>query len=130
MAKRILIVDDERDVLSVLGKGLTKRGYSVILADNGGDAIMLAKSEHPDLIVLDILMPGMDGTEVAAELRENPETEDIPVMFLTCLYPKEKEVERGNMIGVHLMFAKPYDIEEMLTAIETLMREKKRISVE
>ena len=130
MAKRILIVDDERDVLSVLGKGLTKRGYSVILADNGGDAIMLAKSEHPDLIVLDILMPGMDGTEVAAELRENPETEDIPVMFLTCLYPKEKEAERGNMIGAHLMFAKPYDIEEMLTAIETLMREKKRISVE
>lgn len=130
MAKRILIVDDEKDVLSVLERGLTEKGYSIIPADNGSDAIMLAKSEHPDLIVLDILMPGMDGTEVAAGLREDPKTEDIPVMFLTCLYPKEKEAERGNMIGAHLMFAKPYDIEEVLTAIETLLRGKKRISVE
>ena len=121
MAKRILIVDDERDVLSVLGKGLTKRGYSVILADNGGDAIMLAKSEHPDLIVLDILMPGMDGTEVAGKLREDPKTKGIPVMFLTCLYTKGEERENGSTIGNNLMVAKPYDMEELLVGIEKII---------
>jgi CheY-like chemotaxis protein len=70
--KKILIVDDEPDVLSVLGKSLSVEGYSVITADNGNDAITLAKSEHPDLITLDILMPDIDGGKVAEKLREDP----------------------------------------------------------
>jgi len=70
--KKILIVDNEKDALFMLEQELAARGYSVIAADNGNDALSLAKSERPDLIILDIWMPGMGGPEVAAKLREDP----------------------------------------------------------
>ena len=89
--KKILIVDDENDVLILLKKGLTVKGYFVITATNGEDAIVLARSKHPDLIILDVLMPGMDGPEVDAKLKEDPKTKDIPIMFLTGLYTKKEE---------------------------------------
>jgi CheY-like chemotaxis protein len=119
--KNILIVDDEKDVLKVLEKELTGRGYFIITADNGEDAIMLARSKQPGLIILDVLMPGMDGPEVAIKLKENPKTKDIPIMFLSCLYPKEEEVEKGHMVGVQVMFAKPYDPDELVSMIEELL---------
>jgi len=119
--KKILVVDDERDVLSVLRKELTARGYFVITADNGEDAIMLARSRQPGLIILDVLMPGMDGPETAIKLKENPKTRDIPIMFLSCLYPKSEEVAKGHMVGVQLMFAKPYDPDELVSTIEGLL---------
>ena len=120
----ILIVDDERDVLLVLRKELTGRGYFVITADNGEDAIMLAKSKQPDLIILDVLMPGMDGPEVAINLQQHPKTKDIPIMFLSCLYPKSEEVAKGHMVGVQVMFSKPYDPEELASTIEGLLLKK------
>jgi CheY-like chemotaxis protein len=70
--KTILIVDDEADVLLLLEKGLTNQGYSVISASNGEDAVIAAWSHQPDLIILDVLMPGMDGPEVDIKLKEDP----------------------------------------------------------
>ncbi len=122
--KNILIVDDEKDVLSVLEKGLTSEGYSVITASSGNDAIGLAKSRHPDLIILDVLMPGMDGGEVARKLKEVPETKDIPVMFLTGMFPKKEERKNGRVAAGHVLFEKPYDILELVAAIEELLGEK------
>ena len=119
--KKILVVDDEKDVLLVLKKELAGRGYFVITADNGKDAIMLARSKQPSLIILDVLMPGMDGPEVAIKLKENPKTRDIPIMFLSCLYPKSEEVAKGHMVGVQVVFAKPYDPEELVSTIEELL---------
>ena len=119
--KKILIVDDERDTLSVLEKMLVSKGYSVVTADNGNDAVILAKSERPNLIILDILMPGMDGPEIAMRLKENSKTTDIPVMFLTCLYAKAEEAEAGHMVGSEIIFAKPYDAEELVSTIEKLI---------
>jgi len=119
--KNILIVDDEKDVLKVLEKELTGRGYFIITAVNGEDAIRLARSKQPDLIILDVLMPGMDGPEVAIKLKENPLTKDIPVMFLSCLYPKKEEIQKGHMVGVQVMFAKPYDPDELVGMIEELL---------
>ena len=121
VAKKILIVDDERDTLSVLGNGLTAEGYSIIKANNGGDALDLAKSERPDLIILDILMPGMDGGEVARMLKEVPETKDIPIIFLTGMFPKEDEEKGGRVVAGHVLFAKPYDIKELVTVIKGLL---------
>ena len=118
--KKILIVDDERDVLFLLEKELAGRGYSVISADNGNDAINLAKSEYPDLIILDIWMPGMDGAEVAAKLREDLKTKNIPVIFLTCLIRKTEEEEQGRVVSGNLFIAKPYDIEGLVAQIERL----------
>jgi len=122
--KKILIVDDEKDVLSVLAKGLTAEGYSVITTDNGSDAVLLAKTERPDLIILDVLMPDMDGSEVHSKLKENPDTKDIPVIFLTGMFPKREENERGNMVAGNMMFDKPYDISRLITVIENILLEK------
>lgn len=119
--KKILIVDDEKDVLSMLEKRLTAKGYFVIAATNGKDALILANSKRPDIIVLDILMPGMDGPEVATRLKESPKTKDIPVMFLTCLYAKVEESVHGHLVGDKLIFAKPYDSEELVNTIERLL---------
>lgn len=123
--KKILIVDDERDVLSVLESGLAAEGYSVITADNGNDAIVLAKSQRPDLIILDLVMPSVDGAEIAATLKEDTDTKDIPFIFLTCLFTKtEEEEDDGRVIGGHVFLAKPYNMEGLLTQIERLTNPK------
>ncbi|HPS54140.1 MAG TPA: response regulator [Sedimentisphaerales bacterium] len=119
--KKILIVDDEKDVLLMLEKRLKAKGYSVFTAGNGADALVLARSKHPDLIILDVVMADMDGPEVASQLKKNPKTSDIPVMFLTCLYSKAEEAEKGHQLGNDLIFAKPYDSEELVGTIESLL---------
>ena len=125
MAERnILIVDDEEDVLLVLGKGLTAEGYSVITASNGNDAISLAKSRRPELLILDVLMPDMDGPEVDRRLKEDSDTRDIPVIFLTGMFPKRTDDEDGRLVAGHVLSEKPYDILKLVSAIEELLSEK------
>ena len=119
--KKILIVDDEKDVLLMLEKRLTAEGYSVITTTKSTNAIALAKSQHPDLIILDVVMPGMDGGEVAAKLREHPLTRSIPVIFLTALLSKTEEYHENRMIGSNITFAKPFDTEELLARINGLL---------
>ena len=119
--KKLLIVDDEEDVLSMLKTRLTAGGYSVITARQGLDAIALAKSDHPDLIILDIVMPGMEGPEVVAKLKEDLKTKDIPVIFLTCLISKEEERKKNGYIEGNIIFAKPFDSEELVDTIEKLL---------
>ena len=119
--KKILIVDDEKDALYILEKELTARGYSVIAADNGNDALNLAKSEHPDLIILDIWMPDMDGSEVAARLKKDFITKDIPVIFLTCLFQKREGEEQGRVVAGSVLIAKPYSIRGLATQIRELL---------
>lgn len=122
--KKILIVDDEKDILAVLKKGLTSEGYSVITASSGADAIVLAKSRHPDLIILDVLMPGMDGGEVAGKLKDVPETKDIPVIFLTGMFPKRSEDDDFRMVSDHVLLDKPYEILKLINVIENVLLEK------
>ena len=118
---KILVVDDEEDMLLMLEKRLTAEGYSVITTTNGTNAIALAKSQHPDIIILDVLMPGMDGGEVAAKLKEHPLTRNIPVIFLTALLTKTEEYQENRTIGSNITFAKPLDTEELLTQIKGLL---------
>ena len=119
--KKILIVDDDKDVLSVLEKRLTVEKYSVITANNGQDAIILAKAQRPDLIMLDIIMPGIDGAEVAGKLREDPETKNIPVIFLTCMLTPEEEKQKRHHVAGNIFIAKPYDIKELLSEIKKIV---------
>ncbi len=116
--KKILIVDDEKDLLIILEKRLTKEGYAVIKADNGKDAIIMAKKEMPDLIMLDILMPEMSGEQAASKLKADPQTKNIPIMFLTCLFTKEDELMQGHDIGGNVFVAKPYNPDELLSEIK------------
>lgn len=126
--KTILIVDDEKDVLLLFKKRLIAMGFSVIVADNGKDALVLAESEHPDLIILDVLMPGIDGPEIAKRLKESPETTDIPVIFLTGMFPKHEDKKQGRVVAGNVLFDKPYDVESLLIAINKALSEKTNIS--
>jgi len=119
--KKILIVDDEKDILLTLGKRLESEGYTVITADNGSDAIVLARSKLPDIILLDVLMPGIDGGKIAEKLKDNLETKNIPVIFLTALLSKTEECQYNHTIGGHITFAKPVDTGELLTQIKKLL---------
>ena len=118
--KKILIVDDEKDVLFILEKELAARGYSIITADNGNDALNLAKSEYPDLIILDLLMPDMNGWVIDAKLKGDLKTKDIPVIFLTCLLQKKEGEEQGRAISDQAFVAKPYGIEGLSAQVERL----------
>ena len=122
MQKKILIVDDQKDVLKVLDKRLSGAGYSVIKAENGKDALLLAKAEHPDLIILDIIMPEMDGAETAAVLKNDAQTKDIPVIFLTCLFTEKEEQKEDHVVGGKYFIAKPYNPNEMLEIVDRFLK--------
>lgn len=117
MPTKVLIVDDEREVLELIEKSLSRAGYEVAVADNGADAVNLAKNHKPDVIVLDIVMPGMDGGEVAEALGDMPATKNIPIIFLTGLVVSEQEIERHAEKGRFFM-AKPCRVERLIKAID------------
>jgi CheY-like chemotaxis protein len=120
---KLLIVDDEPDAVLILAKTLLARGYRVITAESGLQAINLAKMEKPDLILLDIMMPDMDGTQVAAALQKDPTTRNIPVIFLTCLVTKKtQEIGSQRYDASKCTFmAKPYDLDKLLMEINRLI---------
>ncbi len=119
--KKILIVDDEEDFLQMLGRRLTDAGYSVISANNGMDAIGLALLERPDIIILDILMPDMEGGEVALKLKEFSRTKDIPVIYLTAMLSKAEEEKYRSGTSGKIVFVKPLDFGRLLEQIKKLL---------
>lgn len=123
--KKILIVDDEADMLSLLETRLAAAGYSIITARDGKEGLRMAREERPDLAILDIMMPGLGGGEVAEIMKSDPGTKDIPVLFLTCLYTKEEESSQGHDIKGNFFIAKPFDQDELLSEIKTRLNNKK-----
>ena len=121
MPKKIMVVDDEPDAVEVLSIRLSDNGYDVIKAYNGNEALRLARSERPDLILMDILMPGLDGAKVAEMLKDMPETKNIPVIFVTCLFTK-KEEKSEPVRGGTFFIAKPYDPSQLLNVIREYTR--------
>lgn len=117
--KKILVVDDEPDVLQILTKRLTTSGYRVITADGGAKALDMAQKEDPDLVVLDIDMPDMDGGEVAAKLKDCDSTKHIPVIFLSALVTQREE--EGAAVGDSIFMAKPYSPNKLISEIEKLI---------
>lgn len=120
--KKILAVDDDPEILRLLEKRLRLVGYEVITTTNGNEAVDLARRELPNLVILDILMPGMDGSEVAAKLYEDPKTKEIPVLFLTCLFTKTEEKFEGHEFGRHYFVAKPFDPKDLLNEVAKIIR--------
>lgn len=116
MVNKILIADDEPGQLATVGALLRERGFTVWTALDGRDAIQKAVDHRPDLIILDIMMPLMDGTEVAMILRNDMRTKDIPVFFLTAvLAPEDEPLVKDNPNPI---FAKPVKLHELLEAIK------------
>ncbi|OGW79869.1 MAG: hypothetical protein A3G33_02540 [Omnitrophica bacterium RIFCSPLOWO2_12_FULL_44_17] len=92
MAKKILVVDDDKDAIDVISLRLTSCGYDVISANDGREAIEKAKKELPGLIIMDIVLPEMNGAEVAICLKQEPKTKHIPIIFLTGMMGGEEEL--------------------------------------
>ena len=117
--KKILIADDEQDVLDVLGKKITGSSYDVVTISDGREVIDGCKSAKPDLIILDIVMPGMDGYAVASMLRKERNLESTPIIFMTA---KELEYsgiqKRLSDLGFCDFIAKPFGFEELLAKIK------------
>lgn len=125
MANKILIVDDEPDIIDLLSFNLQSEGYAVISAGSGLDAITLAASQKPDLILLDIMLPEKDGREVIQEIRKNPATENIPVIFLTA---KDSEFDEvlGLELGADDYIIKPIRIQKLLARIKAVLRKSQK----
>ena len=111
---KILVVDDDRLVLATLSHGLSMAGYQVIDADNGDDAILLARAHRPDLALLDIRMEGKSGFDVAAYLREYHQ---MPFMFLSA-FSDDATVEQVKALGAVAYLVKPLDIRQIVPAVE------------
>ena len=126
MAKeRILVVDDEEDLLELVGYALTKDGYRVLCAASGEEALATAKKELPDLIVLDLLLPAVDGLEVCRRLKLEPRTRQIPVIMLTAK-SEESDVVLGLELGADDYVTKPFSPRVLVARVKTVLRRKGR----
>jgi CheY-like chemotaxis protein len=115
MSKRILVVDDEADIRDIVKTYLLEEGYEVLEAENGHEAIMKVQKEMPDLVVLDIMMPGINGFEVAKHLKDDPNTQDIPIIILSVL-AQDSQYRQGILDYI----SKPFRQEELIATVRKI----------
>ena len=119
--RRVLVVDDEKDLVDLIAYNLTRGGYEVITSYNGAEALEIAQREVPDLVVLDLMLPGLDGTEVARRLKADSRTATIPIVMLTAK-GEETDVVVGLTLGADDYVTKPFSMKILLARINTVMR--------
>ncbi len=121
MAKTILVIDDEDELLKLLDYNLTKAGYLALSAKDGPAGLSMARRHAPDLVILDVMMPGMDGWEVCKALRKEPATAAVPILMLTA---KAEEADRvlGLELGADDYVVKPFGVREVLARVKALLR--------
>ncbi len=121
MKTRILLVEDNPATMEVMQQELEILGYEVAIARDGAEAVEMANSELPDLIVMDMLMPKMDGTEATKQIRQNPKTQAIPILAATAkALPEDRE--RCLESGCNDYIAKPFSYKELQNAIDKLLK--------
>ena len=117
------MVDDEVDFTKLIKLNLEQTGKFEVRTENrGAAALAAAKDFKPDLVLLDVLMPDIMGSEVAAQMKEDDDTKDIPVVFLTAVVGREEVVQRGGVIGGHVFIAKPVNVKQVVEVIEANIR--------
>ncbi|MBN1522769.1 MAG: response regulator [Candidatus Aureabacteria bacterium] len=119
--KQILIVDDDDSLRKMLKMRLTFSQYKVLEAENGEEAFEVINNSKPDLILLDIAMPDMDGYEVCKILKDNPETRDIPIVFLTAIGGNIENKLQSLMVGGVDYIQKPFDGNDLMKRIEKIL---------
>ena len=118
---RILVVDDEPDITALVAYHLAKAGYRVATAPNGRDALRAAREERPDLVVLDLMLPGVSGYDVLGELRRRDETKDIGVILLTAR-KEEPDRIKGLALGADDYLPKPFSPQELVLRVGAVLR--------
>jgi two-component system phosphate regulon response regulator PhoB len=121
VSHRILVVDDEPDITALVAYHLAKAGYRVATAANGRDALRAAREERPDLVVLDLMLPGVSGYDVLAELRRREETRDLGVILLTARKDEPDRI-KGLSLGADDYLPKPFSPQELVLRVAAVLR--------
>jgi phosphate regulon transcriptional regulator PhoB len=118
---KILVVDDEKDIVDLIAYNLTNEDYTIVKAYNGDQALKLIQAEKPDLILLDLMLPGLQGLEICKRVRTNPETASVPIIMLTA---KTEEIDKilGLEMGADDYITKPFSVRELIARVRAVMR--------
>ncbi len=126
MAKRtIMVVDDEEDLRELLRYNLDKEGYTVQCASSGEDAVKIAKKKMPDLLILDLMLPGMDGFEVCRVLKSDPKTSSLPIVILSAK-GEDSDIVAGLELGADDYLTKPFSPKVLIARIRSVLRRKRK----
>ena len=120
MAKKILIADDEPNITISLEFLLKREGYEVVVAHDGAEALERVRAERPDLAILDVMMPQLNGFEVCQDLRQDPEFKDLRIMMLTAK-GRDTEVSKGLALGADVYMTKPFSTRELIAQVKALI---------
>ncbi|MBW1967413.1 MAG: response regulator [Deltaproteobacteria bacterium] len=121
--QKILVVDDEEDILELLKFNLSREGYQVLCAVSGEQALRLVRSENPDLIMLDLMLPGIDGLEVTRRLKNDPDTKNLPIVMLTAK-GEEADIVTGLELGADDYITKPFSPRILIARIRAVLRRR------
>ena len=125
LRKRILVVDDEKDIVEMIGFNLRRNGFEVVCAYNGTEALDLIQKQPPDLIILDLMMPGLDGTEVTRRVKADPTLARIPLIMLTAR-GEETDVVVGLTLGADDYVTKPFSMKILLARLNSVLRRREQ----
>ena len=128
MSRRILVVDDDPRLLHVVAMYLSIEGYEVDTASNGDEGLRLLEQRRPDLVILDVMMPGIDGLEACRRIKSNPETRAIPVVLFTAL-SRTDDVENGRAAGANRFINKPFSLIGLGAVIRSFLAEDSVVSL-
>ena len=124
MPKKVLIVEDEIYIMNIISFGLKRKGYQVITAAEGNEALALASKHDPSVILLDYMLPGMNGLQICAELKKESKTAAIPIIMITALDDKDLE-DRTKEAGITILMRKPFSPNDLQEKIEELLGDGK-----
>ncbi len=125
--KTVLVVEDEEDILALLHFNLIKAGYNVICAACGEEGLNCVSEHQPDLVLLDLMLPGIDGLEICRRLRKQEGTKETPIIMLTAK-GEESDVVKGLELGADDYVTKPFSIKVLLARVKTVMRRRKDVA--
>ncbi len=126
---KVLLVDDEPDILEIVGYNLKNEGYQVFTAENGEEALKIAKKKKPDLIILDVMMPVMDGIEACEKMRKMPELDDTVITFLTAR-GEDYSMIAGFDVGADDYITKPVKPRVLVSKVKSLLRRRENVAPE
>lgn len=122
MQKKILAVDDERHIVRLIQVNLERAGYRVVTANDGREALKKIGEDQPDLVILDVMMPYLNGFETLKQIRANPKTRNLPVIMLTAK-AQDQDVFQGYSFGADIYLTKPFNPVELLTFVKRIFTE-------
>jgi CheY-like chemotaxis protein len=128
LSRRILVVDDDPRLLHVVSMYLNIEGYEVETAPNGEEGLRIVEQRRPDLVIFDVMMPGIDGLEACRRIKSNPETRDVPVVLFTAL-SRTDDVEQGRAAGANRFINKPFSLIGLGAVIRSFLAEDTPVTV-